>query len=163
LGSIEDFNALPEERASRQLYGCLASRRWVEQVVSGRPYRDADALLLVVDIAMGQLTDEEWLEAMAVHPRIGERGGDAPGSSELEQKRAMQGSPATLSALAAENRQYEERFGHVFLIAASGRSAEEILSELRRRIGIEPAAELMEAKRQLRKITLLRLEKLLYP
>jgi len=106
---------------------------------------------------MDRLTDEEWLEAMKAHPRIGERGGDAPKSSEREQGRAMQAPAATLAALAADNRRYEERFGHVFLIFASGRSAEEILSELRRRIANDPAAELEEAKRELRKIALTRL------
>jgi 2-oxo-4-hydroxy-4-carboxy-5-ureidoimidazoline decarboxylase len=130
-----------------RLYGCLASRRWARAVATGE----------LADHAMDQLTDEEWLEAMRAHPRIGERGGDAPRSSEREQSRAMQASPATLAALAAENRRYEERFGHVFLIFASGRSGEEILSELRRRINNDPAAELEEAKRELRKIALARL------
>ncbi|TMD75519.1 MAG: hypothetical protein E6H97_05170 [Chloroflexi bacterium] len=106
---------------------------------------------------MDQLTDDEWLEAMKAHPRIGERGGDVPTSSVREQSQAMQASAATLAALAAENRRYEERFGHVFLIFASGRGGEEILSELRRRMNNEPAAELEEAKRELRKIALMRL------
>ena len=106
---------------------------------------------------MDQLTDDEWLEAMKAHPRIGERGGEAPTSSEREQSRAMQAPDATLAALAAENRRYEERFGHVFLIFASGRGSEEILSELRRRMNNDPAAELEEAKRDLRKIALMRL------
>jgi len=130
-----------------RLYGCLASRRWAHAVAAGEP----------AEQAMDRLTDEEWLEAMKAHPRIGERGGDAPKSSEREQGRAMQASVATLAALAAENRRYEERFGHVFLIFASGRSGEEILSELRRRLGNDPAAELDEAKRELRKIALMRL------
>jgi OHCU decarboxylase len=130
-----------------RFYSCLASRRWAHAVASGEP----------ADEAMDRLTDEEWLEAMKAHPRIGERGGDAPKSSEREQGRAMQASAATLSALAAENRRYEERFGHVFLIFASGRSGEEILAELRRRMDNDPAAELEEAKRELRKIALMRL------
>lgn len=110
---------------------------------------------------MDALTDEEWLAAMKAHPRIGERGGDAPRSSEREQSRAMQSSAETLAALAAENRRYEERFGHVFLIFASGRSGEEILAELRRRMKNSPADELQEAKRELRGIALMRLEKAL--
>jgi 2-oxo-4-hydroxy-4-carboxy-5-ureidoimidazoline decarboxylase len=72
----------------------------------------------------------------------------------------MQAAPETLTALAAENRRYEEKFGHVFLIAASGRSGEEILAELKRRMGNDPHAELQEAKRELRKIARLRLQKL---
>jgi len=109
---------------------------------------------------MDALTDDEWLAAMKAHPRIGERGGDAPASSEREQRRAMQSSRQTLEALAAENRRYEERFGHVFLIFASGRSGEEILAELRRRLTNDPATELQEAKRELRKIALMRVSKL---
>ena len=109
---------------------------------------------------MDALTDEEWLEAMKAHPRIGDRGGDAPASSDREQERAMQAPAPTLSELAAENRRYEEKFGHVFLVHASGRSAEEILGELRRRMSNDPMAELQEAKRELRKIALLRMAKL---
>lgn len=101
---------------------------------------------------MDRLTDQEWLEAMKAHPRIGERGGEAPKLSEQEQSRALQAPAETLAALAVENRRYEERFGHVFLIFASGRTAEEILSEVRRRMKNEPAAELEESKAELRKI-----------
>ena len=109
---------------------------------------------------MDDLSDAEWLEAMKAHPRIGERGGDAPGSSEREQSRAMRSPAETLTALAAENRRYEDRFGHVFLIFASGRSGDEILAELRRRMSNDHAAELQEAKRELRKIALMRVERL---
>jgi OHCU decarboxylase len=139
-------SALSDDLEAR-LYTCLASRRWAQAVASGEQ----------AEQAMDRLTDEEWLEAMKAHPRIGDRGGDAPNSSEREQSRAMQAPAATLTALAAENRRYEERFGHVFLIFASGRSAEEILLELRRRLSNDPAAELEEAKRELRKIALMRL------
>jgi 2-oxo-4-hydroxy-4-carboxy-5-ureidoimidazoline decarboxylase len=107
------------------------------------------------------MSDEEWLEAIAAHPRIGERGGHSPDVSAREQSRAMEASTETLDALAAENRQYEKRFGHVFLIAASGRSSDEILGELRRRMRNDPAAEMEEARRELRRIVQLRLGKML--
>ena len=125
------------------LFTCLANRRWARAVANGK----------LADEAMDELTDDEWREAMTAHPRIGERGGHAPAASEREQSRAMQSSPATLADLAAENRRYEERFGHVFLIAAQGRDADEILAELRRRMKNSPTAEFEEAKRELRKIT----------
>ena len=131
-------------------------------MVSGRPYRTSNHLLTAAGVLMEELSDDEWLEAMRAHPRIGERGGEAPASSRREQATAMAGSPQTLAALAAENRQYEERFGHVFLIYASGRGADEILSELRRRMKNEPRAELEEAKTQLRRIVELRLGRLLF-
>jgi 2-oxo-4-hydroxy-4-carboxy-5-ureidoimidazoline decarboxylase len=144
LASIDELEA--------RLYGCLASRRWAHQVATG--------LLEVADQAMDSLTDQEWLEAMQAHSRIGERGGDSPAGSEQEQSRARLASPATLAELAAENRRYEERFGHVFLISATGRSGEEILGELRRRLRNDAPAELAEAKGELRKIARLRLAKL---
>jgi 2-oxo-4-hydroxy-4-carboxy-5-ureidoimidazoline decarboxylase len=139
------------EDLEQRLYACFASRRWARAVAAGED----------PDHAMDDLTDEDWLEAMKAHPRIGERGGDAPASSDREQSRAMQASDETKAALAAENRRYEERFGHVFLIFASGRSAEEILAELRRRMKNDPAAELGEARRELRSIAHLRLQRML--
>ncbi len=136
-----------------RLYACLASRRWARAVAAGE---DADR-------AMDELTDDEWLAAMKAHPRIGESGGEAPASSRREQSRALQASGETKEALSAETRRYEERFGHVFLIFASGRSGEEILAELRRRLHNDPAAELEEAKRELRRIAHLRLQRLGMP
>jgi OHCU decarboxylase len=133
--------------SEEQLYACLASRRWARAVAGG-----ADPAA-----AMDGLSDNEWLEAMKAHPRIGERGGV---DSTREQSRAMQAPAETLAELAAENRRYEEKFGHVFLIAASGRSADEILAELRRRISNDAPSELEEAKRELRRIVRLRLERL---
>ena len=133
-----------------QLYGCLASRRWARAVAGGA---DPDA-------AMDELTDAEWLEAMRSHPRIGERGG---ADSAREQNRAMSAPAETLANLAAENRRYEERFGHIFLIFASGRSAGEILAELERRMNNDPTEELEEAKRELRRIAKARMRNLVAP
>ena len=145
-----------------RLYACLANRRWAQAVASQQPFVNVARLFAVAVEAMNTLTDQEWLEAMKAHPRIGERGGDAPERSDREQSRAAQSPPATLQALGAENRRYEDKFGHVFLIAASGRDGEEILAELRRRMSNDPAAELAEARRELRKIALLRLENIRY-
>jgi OHCU decarboxylase len=135
-----------------RFFGALANRRWAHAVASG--------LFEVADRAMDTMSNEEWLEAMAAHPRIGDPGGDSPDSSVREQKRALEADAGTLAALATENRVYEDRFGRVFLIAASGRSAEEILAELRRRMKNDPVTEFEEAKRELRKIARLRLERL---
>lgn len=149
---IEDFNALPEKEAEDRLYGCVASRRWAAQVCSSRPYADAQSFLTAASDALNGLTDDDWVAAFKAHPRIGERGGDAPESSEREQSRAMQSAAATLYALVAQNPRYEKKFGHIFLIRASGRSAEEILSELRRRMRNDPATELAESRRELAQI-----------
>ncbi len=149
---IEDFNALPETEVEERLYACLANRRWAADVASRRPYPDARAFLTAAWNALNGLTNDDWVAAFKAHPRIGERGGDAPESSEREQGRAMQSAAATLAVLAAQNRRYEAKFEHVFLIRASGRSGEEILSELRRRMRNAPAMELAESRRELSKI-----------
>jgi OHCU decarboxylase len=130
---IEDFNALQETEAEERLYECLANRSWAAEVASRRPYPDAQSFLAAARNALNGLTDADWVAAFKAHPRIGERGGDAPESSEREQAGVMQSSAATVLALIAQNPRYEKKFGHVFLIRASGRSGEEILSELRRR------------------------------
>src|SRR5262249_53664560 len=103
----------------------------------------------------------DWLRAFAAHPRIGEKGGDAPATSEREQSGVRRASSRTLASLAEENRRYEARFGHVFLIAARGRGAEDILYSLRQRLINDPATELDAAAAEQRKITRLRLLEML--
>ncbi len=160
---LERFNALPAGEAASALEQCFASRDWAGRVAAARPLEDFESLMAAAAKAWEKLTDADWLAAFTAHPRIGERGGHAPASSEREQRGVAQADPETLAVLAAENRRYEERFGHVFLIAASGRSAEEILRELRRRLGNDASTELREAAAEQRKITLLRLQRMLDP
>ncbi|TMC83047.1 MAG: 2-oxo-4-hydroxy-4-carboxy-5-ureidoimidazoline decarboxylase [Chloroflexi bacterium] len=161
IDGIASFNALPSEAAEEWLYRCFANRTWATQVAARRPYKDVGEVVAAAESAWSGLTADDWLEAFAAHPRIGEKGGHAPATSEREQRKLAQGSGVTLNAIAAENREYERQFGHVFLIAASGRTAEEILGELRRRRGNDAATELQVAAAEQRKITRLRLEALL--
>lgn len=160
---IDRFNALSHEEAERPLYACFASRAWAARMARGRPYADLSALLASAESAWNGLAPRDWLEALAAHPRIGERGGHSPAASEREQSGVRQASEETLLAIAAENRLYEARFGHVFLIAASGRTADEMLQALRRRMTNDPQTELEVAAAEHRKITRLRLEDILKP
>ena len=130
-------------------------------MAAGRPYPTISSLQAAAELAWRDLSDADWLQAFATHPRVGEAGGHAPASSEREQSKVRQASAETLAALAAENREYERRFGHVFLIAASGRGADEILAAMRERMANDPATELRVAGAEQRKITRLRLERLL--
>jgi OHCU decarboxylase len=155
------FNDLPREEAEQRLHSCFASRAWAVTVAAGRPYPDLAALLATAELAWSRLAEADWLSAFAAHPRIGERGGHSSAASQREQSRVMQAPPETLAALAAENRLYEDRFGHVFLISASGRTAEEMLDTLRERLRNDPTTELEVAADEHRKITRLRLERLL--
>lgn len=155
------FNTLPVTEAREALYGCFANQHWADHLAVGRPYASLDQLMAAAEVAWSGLTPVDWFQAFAAHPRIGERGGHAPATSEREQEVAMHSSDETLSALRAENQTYEERFGHVFLISASGRTAQDILESLRRRMSNDPATELEVAAGEQRKITRHRLERLL--
>ena len=152
---------MPPDQAARQLHGCFASAKWAERVAAGRPYPDFATLFQACESAWTQLEPADWLAAFAAHPRIGEGGGHAPKSSEREQAGVRAAPAEMMAALAEENRRYEARFGHIFLIFASGRTADEVLAELRRRIDNSHATEVAVAAEEHRKITRLRLERML--
>jgi 2-oxo-4-hydroxy-4-carboxy-5-ureidoimidazoline decarboxylase len=158
--TLEELNALPEAAARDRLSGCLDVERWVDTVLTGRPYADLGALRQVAATAAGSLSDQELEQALARHPRIGERAGaghDAAHSTR-EQAGVDHSDADVAQRLVAGNRAYEERFDRVFLIRAAGRDAEEILAELTRRLDNDDETEREETVSQLREIALLRLE-----
>ncbi len=160
------LNSLPPAQARQVLPTCCTSRAWVERMAAGRPYPDVDALLAASDRAVRELGRDGLVEALAAHPRIGQRAaGSATEAVWSRQEQASVGDAAAevRAALREGNRAYEERFGHVFLICASGRSAEEMLAALRERLGNDPATEWGVVAEELRQITRLRLERLLQP
>jgi 2-oxo-4-hydroxy-4-carboxy-5-ureidoimidazoline decarboxylase len=142
------------EITREELLGCLSVPRWADDVLAGQPYDDQDALIVAADAAARYLTDEELDQALAGHPRIGERGG---AQSQREQSGVDPAVGDTATRLKAGNAAYEERFDRVFLIRAAGRGAEEILSELDRRLRNDDATERAETVDNLRQIALLRL------
>jgi len=157
----EHLNALDDGAARDALARCCGARRWVDGMIDARPFANDRALLDAADRVWWALDRADWLEAFAGHPRIGERGGD-------ERSRGEQGgmdgaAAATRWALAEGNRAYERRFGHVFLICATGRGADDMLGELRQRLESDPARELQVAAGEQAKITRIRLEKLVSP
>jgi OHCU decarboxylase len=152
------LNGLRREEAERELMGCCASPVWAAAMAGGRPYPDLDALLEAADLAWWAVPPDEWERAFAAHPRIGERSG---GWSASEQAGVGGAAAGLLEQLEEGNREYEARFGRVFLIRASGRDAGEMLDELRERLENDPAVELRVAAEQQRQITRLRLERLL--
>lgn len=158
---LERFNALPNAAAHALLLDCCHAPRWAGVVAAGRPYADPAGLFAAADAAWAGLDPAEWRAAFAGHPAIGEpAGGSAPELSSREQAGLAGADDATRRELAAGNRAYRDRFGYVFLIRASGRSAEEMLTELRRRLEQDPDTELAEAAEQQRQITRLRLARL---
>lgn len=160
------LNAAPGEEAEADLLACCGSRRWAERMAAARPFADLAAAVAAGDRIWGELAGEDWLEAFRAHPRIGEtrsKGGSAraTGWAASEQAGVHAAAADTLAALAAANRAYDERFGFLFLVCASGKSAAEMLALLRARMANDPATELRVAGAEQAKITRLRLERLL--
>jgi allantoicase len=158
------LNALPPRRAARELLACCGSNAWAARLASARPFADQSLLLAEADRTWNELPELDWLEAFAAHPRIGERKLAAQSSgrwSQAEQSRALSAPPQTLALLAQANRDYEARFGFVFLICASEKSGDEILASLRSRIGCARDEEIRTAAEEQRKITRLRLQRML--
>ena len=130
-------------------------------MAAGWPYADLPALFEAADRAWSELEPSDWAEALAGHPRVGESGGSSPNASEREQKGVRDASVDVQTELAEANRGYEARFGHVFLIAAAGKSADEILATLRRRMDNDPVTEARVAAAEHRKIARMRLQRML--
>lgn len=163
--SLGWFNRLPTDDLRVHLRACNAADQFVREVAAGRPYASAGA---VADTAVAVTLGLDWAavgQALAAHPRIGERvGGD---SAEARSSRAEQASMGTddeevRAALVAGNQEYEARFDQVYLIRAAGRGPAEMLAELRRRLGNDEATERVEVTRQLAEITRLRVEKMVH-
>ncbi|MFH5823612.1 allantoate amidohydrolase [Georgenia sp. AZ-5] len=147
-------------RLRAELAACLNVPRWVDEVAAGAPYGSREDLLAAARTAADPLTPAEVERALADHPRIGERpsgDGTAQRFSRREQAAADAEDPVLAMAIAAGNREYEERFGRIFLIRAAGRSRAEILHELNRRLMLGDAEDLAVVGEQLREIALLRI------
>jgi allantoicase len=155
------LNAKTPELFEERVLACCGSRAWAKRLQEARPFATFDALLETSDDVWAGLSAGDRLEAFAEHPRIGDGGGSAWARS--EQTGTADTSDEVLRALEVANREYEDRFGMVFLINATGRSAQEMLDALRVRLDNDPATELAEATEQQRQITRLRLEKLVRP
>jgi 2-oxo-4-hydroxy-4-carboxy-5-ureidoimidazoline decarboxylase len=161
-GALAAFNAASAEVAERDVLACCESRSFARRIVGDRPYRDLGALQDAVTAAFEALTWDDIVESMNAHPRIGDRV-RAGGWSASEQSGAASAGEKVRQALADGNLAYEERFGHVFLICAAGLSGQDMLDQLRARLGHDPDAERAVVREELLKITRLRLAKLLGP
>lgn len=153
------FHGLSEPDRLRVLLEVCASPLWARRVLDGGPYRDADALLERAQQVLDALPDAEIDAALTGHPRIGDRPGNV--SSAREQAGVAGAKAAVLEALAAGNRAYEEKFGHVYLVCATGRSADELLTVLTDRLDNDAATERRITRDELGKINRLRLTRLL--
>jgi 2-oxo-4-hydroxy-4-carboxy-5-ureidoimidazoline decarboxylase len=153
------FNALEESAATAALQEACASAEWGRRVLQGRPYATADGLLAASDAAMAELTADDLAEAMAGHPPIGRREPGDPASA--REQRGMAGASEEVKAeMLRLNLDYQDRFGHVFLICATGRTGEQMLDAIRERIGNPPEREREIVRSELGRINRIRLARL---
>jgi len=159
------WNQLPSADAVREITPCCGARTWAHLLAARRPITSESSLLSASDEIWLGLRPTDWLEAFHSHPRIGESSAKAPvgsqsnGWSQQEQGRVTAASDSLKAELAAANHAYEEKFGHIFIVCATGKLASEILAILHQRMQNDEKTELYEAAEQQRQITQLRLKK----
>lgn len=153
---LDDLNSLSQDRAVSEFLRCCGARRWARLMSERRPFSSIEEMREAADTIWWTLQPEDWLEAFSAHPRIGELGRDS-----FEQS-GMNTAPEDLRArLAGGNRAYEQRFGYIFIVCATGKAAGEMLAILEGRLANMPEVELPVAAEQQRLITRIRLDKLL--
>jgi OHCU decarboxylase len=169
---LERLNALPTNLAQGELLACCGAPRWAREMEARRPFGDSTELLAAAEDIWRSLDRNDWLEAFASHPQIGKRKAEkqidsAAGKrlsnswSAEEQSGVQQDSAEVAAKLAEGNRAYRQRFGYIYIVCATGKTAPEMLAILERRLQNDASAELLIAAEEQRRIVLLRLEKLL--
>lgn len=167
MDGLSRLNELPAEQARAELARCCGASRWVEAMSARRPFPDRAALLSASDEVWWGLGEADWREAFAHHPKIGDREalrGRFASTRQWaagEQAGVASASGEVLQALADGNRAYEDRFGYIFVVCATGKTAGEMLALLRARLASDPRDEVRTAAAEQAKITRIRLEKLL--
>ncbi|PYS22712.1 MAG: 2-oxo-4-hydroxy-4-carboxy-5-ureidoimidazoline decarboxylase [Acidobacteria bacterium] len=165
--SIEWLNELSADAAKNEFLKCCGSTPWASAMSAARPFANDDALFAKADAVWWSLSTEDWLEAFRAHPKIGEKKAAAAQAEQAESWSAQEQSGVasaksqTKDELLQLNREYEDRFGFIFIVCASGKSSEEMLAILNSRIGNDRETELRIAAEEQTKITKLRLRKLL--
>lgn len=164
---LEQLNSLPEKALACELIKCCGSQRWVTAMLAERPYFTEDTLYTLSDTIWSELAAEDYLEAFAQHPQIGnletlkEKFANTADWANDEQQGANQASKEVLQALHQGNQTYLQKFGYIFIVCATGKSAKQMLDLLEARLTNKPQVELPIAAAEQNKITKLRLKKLL--
>lgn len=156
--TLDELNAMPVQEAAAAFTKCCGSSRWVGAIVSARPFASVDELMKAADDAWEAASEDDWHEAFSHHPRIGEQ---AKGWAASEQSGVRDARAGIRDELAAVNQAYEEKFGYIYIVCATGRSAGEMLAIAKERMNNDAATELRVAAAEQHMITRLRLRKLL--
>jgi 2-oxo-4-hydroxy-4-carboxy-5-ureidoimidazoline decarboxylase len=165
--TLHEFNILPKEKVREELTKCCGSRAWVERMLPFVPAEDMVELLEDAEEQWWKCSPDDWKEAFAHHPRIGDMDSlkkkfASTASWAADEQAGVKGaSEETLKVFAEANKMYEEKFGYIFIVCATGKTAEEMLGMLELRLKHDPAEELEIAADEQNKITKLRIEKML--
>ena len=165
--NLARFNSLPSAEAETELLKCCGSKEWARRTIAARPFANFDEFSEKAEQVWWSLASSDWLEAFHSHPKIGEKKAAAAPSdqskrwSEAEQAAVNNAAEATLRELANLNHQYEEKFGYIFIVCATGKSSDEMLAILRARLENPAGQELGHAAAEQARITQLRLKKLI--
>jgi OHCU decarboxylase len=167
--NLEHLNSLQPSRAEEEFLKCCGSQSWARLMTAARPFATLAKLIKESDRIWWSLASADWLEAFRSHPRIGEREAveqtsfDAHKWSEQEQSGTHDATRDEVRFLADLNSKYEQRFGYIFIVCATGKSANEMLENLEIRLHNEPESELRIAAKEQSRITQLRLQKMIIP
>lgn len=162
---LTDWNAMMEDEAARTILPCCGSHAWASAMAARRPFAGSEPLLQAAREIWQSLDPSDWMEAFASHPRIGDSrtvpsaAAKSQQWSAQEQRQIADGDAAAKAALADANREYERRFGRIFIVCATGKTPHEILQILRRRLQNEESGELREAADEQQQITQIRIRK----
>ena len=165
--TIESFNSLTDSEAFKEFEMCCGATNWVKRIIASRPIDSKGALLKVAEEIWFSLKSEDWLEAFTHHPKIGdieslrEKFHNTKSISENEQSGVNDAEKSTLKELAKSNQLYEDKFGFIFIVCATGKSADQMLTLIKMRLNNNIETEMQNAAKEQNKITQLRLEKLL--
>jgi 2-oxo-4-hydroxy-4-carboxy-5-ureidoimidazoline decarboxylase len=165
--TLHEFNILPKQQLAAELTKCCGSSTWVNKMLPFIPADDMVELLEDAEEQWWQCSEEDWKEAFTHHPKIGDvesltkKFADTAQWASGEQRGVSVASQKTIEGLAEGNRLYEEKFGYIFIVCATGKSAEEMLAMLQSRLSNVPEEEIQIAADEQNKITKLRIEKLL--
>jgi len=158
--TLDDLNRLDATRAHAEFLRCCGSTRWAAAMTNARPFDSLDAMRVRGDDAWRMLSRSDWLEAFAAHPKIGERRSVSAWSA-AEQAGMRSADDNVRARLEQLNAEYEDRFGYIFIVCATGKTPSDMLALIQSRMTHDPDAELPVAADEQRQITALRLAKLL--
>lgn len=164
---LERLNSLPANEAEVEFGKCCGSTNWARRMAAECPFQNSSQLITIADRVWWSLEPEDWLEAFATHPKIGENKAAHATAAEAEiwaaqeQSGARDAAAETVRSLAELNREYENRFGYIYIVCATGKSFEEMLAIIRERLPNDAETELRIAAREQARITKLRLGKLI--